>query len=150
MKARTVGRPYDQARLAEDIRIGVAEVVRKQVEAGIDIPNDGEYPRRGFMGYVHERMGGLEPRSPEPEEMVLVPGRERDRFAEFSELYDEHFRFIYMYPDISMEEVKDTPAIVEKFRLTGPITYIGQQAVQSDIANLKASLEGLEVADAFL
>ena len=23
------------------------------VEVGIDIPNDGEYPRRGFMGYVN-------------------------------------------------------------------------------------------------
>jgi 5-methyltetrahydropteroyltriglutamate--homocysteine methyltransferase len=150
MKARTIGQPYDQVTLAEDIRKGVAEVVRKQVEAGIDIPNDGEYPRRGFLGYVNERLGGLEARQPEPEEMVLVPGRERDKFAEFSELYDRHFRFLWMYPDISMEEVKDTPAIVEKFRLTGPITYTGQQAVQSDIANLKAALEGLTVADAFV
>jgi 5-methyltetrahydropteroyltriglutamate--homocysteine methyltransferase len=82
--------------------------------------------------------------------MVLVPGRERDRFAEFSELYDRYFRVVYMYPDISMEEVKDTPAIVEKFRLTGPITYTGQRAVQTDIANLKAALEGLEVAEAFI
>jgi 5-methyltetrahydropteroyltriglutamate--homocysteine methyltransferase len=150
MKARTIGRPYDEAKLAEDIRAGVAEVVRKQVEAGIDIPNDGEYPRRGFMGYVNERLGGLEPRPPEPEEMVLVPGRERDRFAEFSELYDDHFRFIYMYPDISMDEVKDTPSIVERFRLTGPITYTGQQAVQSDIANLKSAVQGLNVADIFV
>ena len=98
MKARTVGRPYDEAVLAEDIRAGVLDVVRRQVEAGIDIPNDGEYARRGFMGYINERLGGLQPRQPEPEEMVLVPGRERDRFAEFSELYDKHFRFIYMYP----------------------------------------------------
>jgi 5-methyltetrahydropteroyltriglutamate--homocysteine methyltransferase len=150
MKARTIGQPYDEAKLAEDIRKGVAEVVRKQVEAGIDIPNDGEYPRRGFMGYVHERLGGLEARPPDEAERVLVPGRERDKFAEFSELYDKHFRFLWMYPDISMEEVKDTPAIVERFRLTGPITYTGQQAVQSNIANLKAALEGLTVADAFI
>ena len=73
MKARTLGRPYDEAALAEDIRAGVLDVVRRQVEAGIDIPNDGEYARRGFMGYVNERLGGLEPRAPEPEEMVLVP-----------------------------------------------------------------------------
>jgi 5-methyltetrahydropteroyltriglutamate--homocysteine methyltransferase len=150
MKAKTIGQPYDEATLTKDIKAGVTDVVRQQVEAGIDIPNDGEYPRRGFLGYVHERMGGLEARPPETEESVLVPGRERDRFAEFSELYDKHFRFVYMYPDISMEEVKDTPAIVEKFRLTGPITYIGQQAVQSDIANLKSALNGLNVADAFL
>ena len=74
MKARTVGRPYDESRLAEDIRAGVLDVVRRQVEAGVDIPNDGEYSRRGFMGYVNERLGGLAPRPPDPEEMVLVPG----------------------------------------------------------------------------
>ena len=76
------------------------------------------------MGYVNERLGGLVPRDPEPEETVLVPGRERDRFAELAELYDRHFRFIYMYPDISMEEVKDTPAIVERFR---PSTVVMSQ-----------------------
>jgi 5-methyltetrahydropteroyltriglutamate--homocysteine methyltransferase len=150
LKARTLGQDYDATAFAESVRAGVAEVVRRQVEAGIDIPNDGEYPRRGFMGYVNERLSGLEPREPEPDEKVLVPGPERDRFAEFSELYDRYFRFIYMYPDISMDEVRDTPSIVERFRLTGPITYIGQQALQSDISNLKAALNGLNVADAFL
>jgi 5-methyltetrahydropteroyltriglutamate--homocysteine methyltransferase len=150
MKARTAGREYDESVLAEAVRSGVADVVRRQVEAGIDVPNDGEYPRRGFMGYVNERLGGLEPRAPEPAEMVLVPGRERDRFAEFSELYDRYFRVIYMYPEISMDEVRDTPSIVERFRLTGPLAYTGQAAVQSDIANLKAALNGLNVADAFI
>jgi len=150
MKARTAGRPYDEAVLAEDIRAGVLDVVRRQVEAGIDIPNDGEYARRGFMGYINERLGGLRARAPEPEEMVLVPGRERDRFAEFAELYDRYFRVIYMYPEISMDEVRDTPSIVERFRLTGPITYTGHRAVQTDISNLKAALSGLSVADAFI
>ena len=150
MKARTVGRPYDETQLAADVRAGVHDVVRRQVEAGIDIPNDGEYARRGFMGYVNERLGGLEPRAPEPAEMVLVPGRERDRFADFSDLYDRYFRVIYMYPEISMDEVRDTPSIVERFRLSGPITYTGQTAVQTDITNLKDALSGLNVADAFM
>ncbi len=150
MKARTAGRAYDEAVLAGDVRLGVQDVVRRQVAAGIDIPNDGEYARRGFMGYINERLGGLQARAPEPEEMVLVPGRERDRFAEFSELYDKYFRVINMYPEISMDEVRDMPSIVERFRLTGPITYTGYEAVQSDIANLKAALNGLSVADVFI
>ena len=41
---------------------GIREVVRKQVEVGIDIPNDGEFARRGFASYVHERLGGIERR----------------------------------------------------------------------------------------
>ncbi len=150
MKARTINKPYDEAKLQADIRNGVAEVVRKQVEIGIDIPNDGEYGRRGFTSYIHERMAGLEPRPPDPEDFQLGPGGERAQFPEFSEQYDRFFRFIWMYPDVSMEEVANTPAIVERFRVTAPLRYKGQPAVQQDIATLKAALTGLNVADAFI
>src|SRR5262245_11720697 len=62
MKARALGKPYDQDRFAADIRQGITDVVHKQVEIGIDIPNDGELARHGFAAYVHRRLGGLEPR----------------------------------------------------------------------------------------
>src|SRR4051794_10945185 len=68
MKARTLRRPYDRDALDQAIRPGVREVVRKQVEIGIDIPNDGEFARRGFTAYIHERLGGLEPREFDPGE----------------------------------------------------------------------------------
>jgi 5-methyltetrahydropteroyltriglutamate--homocysteine methyltransferase len=150
MKARLSGAPYDRQKLAADIQNGIVEVVQRQVEVGIDIPNDGEFARRGFTSYVHERLGGLEPRSPEPGERMLGPGGERLLFPEFSEQYDRHFRFLWMYPDISMEEVKDTPANGEWFRLTATISYTGQAAVQHDIATLRDATQGLQVADAFL
>jgi 5-methyltetrahydropteroyltriglutamate--homocysteine methyltransferase len=150
MKARTVNRPYDEAVLSADIRKGIAEVVHKQVETGIDIPNDGEFGRRGFTSYIHERLSGLEPRPPDPGDFQLGPGGERAQFPEFSAQYDKFFRFLWMYPEISMEEVANAPAIVERFRVTAPIRYKGQSAVQNDIATLKGALEGLHVADAFL
>jgi len=150
MKAKLLGRPYDQEKLAADIRRGIDEVVRKQVEVGIDIPNDGELGRRGFIAYVHERLGGLGPRPPEPGEAMLGPGGERLVFPEFSEQYDRHFRFLWMYPEISMDEVKDIPANGEWFRLTAPVSYVGHDAVQRDIAQLKDATKGLDVADAFI
>jgi 5-methyltetrahydropteroyltriglutamate--homocysteine methyltransferase len=150
MKARTVGRAYDQDRLAADIRVGVAQVVRGQVDAGIDIVNDGEYGRRGFMSYIHERLSGIQRRDADPGELVLGPAGERDLFPEFSEQYDKHFRYIWMLPGVSMDEVADTPAIGEFFQLMGPITYIGHDAVREDIETLKTALDGLEVADAFI
>src|SRR5438045_9700414 len=64
MKARLIGKPYDQAKLDADIRSGILDVVRKQVEVGIDIPNDGEFGRRGFIAYVHQRLGRMGPRQP--------------------------------------------------------------------------------------
>ena len=150
MKARTINRPYDQQTLAVDIRNGIAEVVRQQVETGIDIPNDGEFGRRGFTSYIHERLSGLEPRPPDPQDFQLGPGGERAQFPDFSEQYDKHFRFLWMHPDIDMAEVANAPAIVERFRVTGPLRYKGQAAVQQDIATLKAALQGLNVADAFI
>src|SRR4051794_3514844 len=150
MKARLIGKPYDQAKLDADIRAGVIDVVRKQVEVGIDIPNDGEFGRRGFIAYVHQRLGGLVPREPEPGEAMLGPGGERLLFPGFSEQYDKHFRFIWMHPDISMDEVANTPANGEWFDLTEPVTYVGQAAVQHDIAQLKEATQGLDIADAFI
>src|SRR6476661_3467281 len=70
MKAKTLSQAVDEARAAQNIRDGVKEVVRKQVEIGIDIPSDGEYGRVGFTSYIHERMSGLEPRGVDPGEIV--------------------------------------------------------------------------------
>jgi 5-methyltetrahydropteroyltriglutamate--homocysteine methyltransferase len=47
-KARTLGQPYDQAALQTAVHDGIHQIVRKQVEIGIDVPNDGEYSRTSF------------------------------------------------------------------------------------------------------
>ena len=39
---------------------------------------------------------------------------------------------------------------VSSFVCTGPVRYRGQEAVRRDIDNLKAALNGLKPADAFL
>src|SRR6266705_1152451 len=40
----------------------VSEVVRKQVEIGIDVLNDGELGKPSFTNYIRDRLGGLESR----------------------------------------------------------------------------------------
>src|SRR3984893_2228233 len=45
-----------EARLAE----AVGEIVRKQAELGIDIVDDGEYGKPGFVTYVNDRLSGFE------------------------------------------------------------------------------------------
>jgi 5-methyltetrahydropteroyltriglutamate--homocysteine methyltransferase len=150
MKAGTIKRPYDQAKLAADICHGVQEVVRKQVEVGVDVVNDGEFGRRGFTSYIHERLTGLEPREADPVEYQLGPGGERSIFPEFSDQYDKFFRFQWMYPDIDMTEIANQPAIVERFRVTGPITCKGQSYVQNDIDILKSAIKDVKVTDVFI
>src|SRR5215469_13953935 len=75
--AQEEGKPYDPKFLAEHMDKAVRHVVQKQVEAGIDIGNDGEQRRIGFQTYVPQRMTGF----------AGVSKRRRGReFEEFPEL----------------------------------------------------------------
>ena len=53
------GEPVDEAALARETEAAVREVVARQLEAGIDVGNDGEQPRAGFSTYVARRMRGF-------------------------------------------------------------------------------------------
>ena len=54
-----LGEAIDPAALERETARAVDEVVRRQVEAGIDVINDGEQPRVGFQTYVPQRMQGF-------------------------------------------------------------------------------------------
>jgi 5-methyltetrahydropteroyltriglutamate--homocysteine methyltransferase len=152
MKARTIGAPYDQERLDRDIAAGIADVVRQQVDIGIDIPNDGEFARQGFLNYAHERFNGLESRSLEEGEDVwsAAMNPEHIAFPEFFDQYYSHFRYLWMPPEVSLDDVPNLPGNYERFRLTAPITYKGNAAVKRDIETLRSALDGLNIADAFI
>jgi 5-methyltetrahydropteroyltriglutamate--homocysteine methyltransferase len=53
------GEAVDEAALAREAEAAVREVVLRQLEAGVDIGNDGEQPRAGFSTYVARRMRGF-------------------------------------------------------------------------------------------
>jgi 5-methyltetrahydropteroyltriglutamate--homocysteine methyltransferase len=53
------GENIDERELAHQTEAAVQTVVRRQVEAGIDIGNNGEQPRVGFSTYVVRRMSGF-------------------------------------------------------------------------------------------
>ena len=59
MYAKEEGVPVDPAALAARVRAAVAEVVRKQVEAGVDIVNDGEMCKPSYATYVKDRLSGF-------------------------------------------------------------------------------------------
>jgi 5-methyltetrahydropteroyltriglutamate--homocysteine methyltransferase len=70
---------YDPALLAHEMDAAVRHVVTRQVEAGIDVGNDGEQRRIGFQTYVPQRMAGF----------AGVSKRRRGReFEEFPALAD--------------------------------------------------------------
>src|SRR6059036_3631984 len=53
------GESIDAAALAREAEAAVRQVVARQLEAGIDVGNDGEQPRVGFSTYPARRMRGF-------------------------------------------------------------------------------------------
>ena len=59
MYAKEEGVPVEREALAARVRAAVAEVVRRQVEAGVDIVNDGEMSKPSYATYVKDRLSGF-------------------------------------------------------------------------------------------
>ena len=72
----------------------VAEAVRLQAEAGMDIVSDGEYGKSiNWAFYIHNRLSGIERQAMSPEEAAdpmsyAIGGRDREAFPEFYGEYD--------------------------------------------------------------
>ena len=64
-------RDEGQAAWAATLRRSVAEVVRKQVEVGVDVVNDGEFGKSSWYLYLTERLGGFEARPPPAGQAIL-------------------------------------------------------------------------------
>src|ERR1019366_6443232 len=63
---RSRGEDVDAAELQREVSEATAAVVTAQVEAGIDIGNDGEQARESFVTYVQHRMTGFAGTSQRP------------------------------------------------------------------------------------
>ena len=135
MKAKVTGQPCDDDTYVRRVRSAVAEVVRRQIESGIDIPTDGEQGKPGFFAYVDERLAGFEARRG-----ASSPGWAAE-VAAFPEYYQEYF---------SHAMAGGAIAGGVKLTCTGPVSYRGHQAVRRDIDNLTAALAGLAPADVFM
>jgi 5-methyltetrahydropteroyltriglutamate--homocysteine methyltransferase len=135
LRAQQERKPIDEAAFAKCLKDAVAEVVRQQAGAGIDVVDDGEFGKTiSWSQYALERLSGFERRPLTGGVNPFARGADRVRFAEF-------------YAEL---DAKDAPATQSEAVCTGPIAYTGQAALQRDIDNLKAALDGVNFAEAFL
>ena len=137
LASKETGQPYSSSAFEARARSAVAEIVRKQNEAGIDIVSDGEQAKPGFVTYISERLTGFEPRPAPPRGGPWVGSREAIDFPEYYEWYSR-WRGASVTPS--------STALV----CTGPVTYKGQDALKRDIENFKAALQGVSVEEAFM
>jgi 5-methyltetrahydropteroyltriglutamate--homocysteine methyltransferase len=143
LRQKEQGQPYDSEALARVVRDAVAEVVRKQAAAGIDIVTDGEQGKSSFYGYIVERFSGFERRPPRPgkEGNPRAMGREYLAFPDYY-AWSERIAEAFGGRGGARAYGIDT--------CTGPVSYRGHQAVRADIANLRAALQGLSHEDVFM
>ena len=81
--AKDQGKPVDEKAHAVRLRAAVGEIVRRQVELGIDIIDDGEFGKPSFVSYVNDRLGGFEVDKSAPRRSSWAGSREARSFPEF-------------------------------------------------------------------
>jgi len=131
------GRPYDAAAFEARVKQAIDDVVKIQADAGIDVVNDGEQSKAGFFSYVRDRLTGFEPGDPEPFEAAMGRPRELKAFPDY------YRRF---FGRRGPKRVGSAAPVVCR----GPVSYVGHEALQADIANLKASMQGKNVLEGFM
>jgi 5-methyltetrahydropteroyltriglutamate--homocysteine methyltransferase len=122
---------FDEPAMAERLRVAVADIVRKQVELGVDVVDDGEQGKVGFIPYINERLAGFELDTTRPAQSPWANSREAKSFPEF-------------YAPTHAAQAPN------RMVCTGAVSYKGQKPLQRDIDNLKAALKGVKVEEAFM
>jgi 5-methyltetrahydropteroyltriglutamate--homocysteine methyltransferase len=157
---RAAGEPVDEASYLEQLRQAVVEIVARQRHAGIDLVNDGEYGHAmgqeydygTWWSYVFPRLSGLElvERGLAEQPQTRDGGSAEIVLASFGERRDWNlFADAYADPQ-SGAALPLTPLQVKSPVCSGPITYQGHEALQRDIADMKAALAAADLTDGFL
>ncbi len=135
LAAKNNSEPYDQEAFARRVRSAVAEVVKKQIDCGLDVINDGEVGKPNFSRYARERLSRFVERPAKSEERPsTIFGRDMKEFPEY---------FQKRFGTVRGENVW-------RVFCNGPLKYIGHAAVQAEIEIFKAALQGAKVEEAFL
>jgi len=126
--AQDRGEEIDQAQFDKVVGNAVKETVRLQVDAGLDVIDDGEMSKISYATYIRHRLTGFEGDSsrPTPKDLDDYP-EYRDRLVKAGH-----------------------SATYKRPVCKGPIAVKNLEPVKQDIARLKAGLAGKTYKDAFM
>src|SRR4051795_6695154 len=128
MYAKESGVPVDGAALGARVREAVAEVAKKQAEAGIDVINDGEMSKPSYATYVKDRLAGF--------------GGTGNTFV-YKDLAD--------FPKLQQKVFGDPGRSRRKTPgCNAPISLRDGQAAEADADNLKSALGAVKAAGGFM
>lgn len=113
--------PVDERALEEVIAESTRRVIARQLEAGIDVGNDGEQARESFFTYVQHRMSGFSGRSERPFMSDLI------RYPSFVAL---------KAPDFARVQVD----LMHAPKATGEVRYTGPGAIKKECDDFRRAL----------
>jgi 5-methyltetrahydropteroyltriglutamate--homocysteine methyltransferase len=159
-RARAAGESNDEAAYARCLAAAVGDVVRKQHEIGIDIPDDGEfgkpmatsYDYGAWWNYAFARMEGFAPTDTIPEsahkkssvaELALTTFANRRDWQKFGEFYQDPESGGVLVGSAARRPTRRPVCI-------SPIKYTGHSAIADDIAHLKTAMAAAGVEEAFM
>src|SRR2546422_2367254 len=125
LEALDAGTVPEQAAFDTRVRRAVGDIVRQQVDAGVDVVNDGEQGKVGYSTYVRHRLTGFGGQAAVPT---------RADWADFPEA-------------AAKSERRST---IMRPSCNGPIEWKDRTAVQKDVANLTATVSGGKPTEAFM
>lgn len=132
--ARDTGTPLNADAFRQRIRDAVAEVVKKQLDCGLDVINDGEVGKSNFSRYARDRLSGFIEHTAKPgEQTSTIFARD---LVEFSEYFKNR---TYHRGDN-----------VRRVFCNAPLKYVGHDSLNSEIEDFKAALAGQRYEEAFL
>ncbi len=137
LEAQNQGKPHDETKLAALIESSIKQAVAKQIEAGVDVVNDGELGKVGYTHYVGRRLSGFK--------VMPAKGRfggsrgtvHKDYldFPDFAARAGASGQISTSYP---------TPTAA------GPIKYVDRGPLETDLKNLSAATAGKRPTQTFM
>ena len=158
-RAGAVGESRGATAYAQRLADSVAEVVRKQRDLGVDIPDDGEfgkpvagnYDYGAWWNYAFARLSGFAPatggqskhKKSGVADVALTSFANRRDWQKFGEFYQD--------PESSGSLIGSAARRpVQRPACTGAIKYTGHAALAADIANLKKALAATGTDEGFM
>ena len=142
LNAKELGQPYSPKALNQRVSRAINEIAQRQAQVGLDVINDGEHSKVSWMAYARARLSGLT----EIDSPVRFRGATRNSLA-----------FPAAYEDMKVMLAARSGMLVAKRTVrpkawicSGPIKYVGEAELQADIANFKAALSGVDLAEGFM
>jgi 5-methyltetrahydropteroyltriglutamate--homocysteine methyltransferase len=125
LEALDGGTPPNAAAFDARVHQATSEVVKKQIDADVDIVNDGEQGKVGYSTYVRHRLTGF------GGESAVAPR------ADWSD-----------FPEAAARS--ERPSGISRPACIGPIEWRDRGAIQKDITNFRSALVGVAPAEAFM